>query len=278
MSRRSYTPGQTRTSGLENPYSVTDGAHRINASDARTGVAFCLQRCVSTLALCVCLSALAPAARAEFGGSLVATTDYVYRGISQTRGKPAFQADVHYRTAGVWTFGAWTSTMDEHPGPGASLELDLYLSRNWALHPDWDAQATLTHYAYPDDDRAARYDYNEITASLIYQSRLAATVAWSPDASRYSYGRLAQDKTAISYELSALQPLFHELSATAGAGYYDLSELNDAGYWFWNAGLSWSAGGAQLAVSYIDTDEAAVRSFGWEQAGSRWTGTVLWRF
>lgn len=227
---------------------------------------------------CACLHAFAPAALAEFGGSVAATTDYIYRGISQTRGKAALQADLHYRAAGSWTFGAWASTMDDGRDPGASFELDLYLSRNWAVHPDWDAQVTLTHYMYPDDDRAAGYDYNEVTASLIYQSRLAATVAWSPDVSQYASGRLAQDKTAISYELSATQAVFRELAATAGAGYYDVSELAGTGYWFWNAGLSWSAGGAQLAVSYIDTDAAAVRSYGDEQAGSRWMGTLLWRF
>lgn len=217
-------------------------------------------------------------ASAEFGGSLAATTDYIYRGISQTQGKAALQADLHYRTANSWAFGAWASTLDDSRGPGASLELDLYLSRNWTMHPNWDAQVTLTHYMYPDDNRPASYDYNEVTASLIYQSRLAATVAWSPDVSRYDYGRLAQDKTAISYELSGTQALLHKLSATAGAGYYDLSELGVPGYWFWNAGLSWSAGGAQLSVSFIDTDAAAVRTFGYEQAGSRWMGTLLWRF
>jgi uncharacterized protein (TIGR02001 family) len=237
-----------------------------------------MQRRASAVALCASLSAVAPAAVAEFGGSLAATTDYVYRGISQTRGKAALQADVHYRTAGAWTLGAWATTLDDDRNIGTPLELDLYLSRNWALDPDWDAQVTLTHYMYPDDERAASYDYNEVTASLIYQSRLAATVAWSPDAWGVTHGWLAQDQTAISYELNATQSLFRELSATGGAGYYELPELNDTGYWFWNAGLSWSVGGAQLAVSYVDTDAVAVRNFGSEQAGSRWMGTLLWRF
>ena len=238
-----------------------------------------LHRRVSAQVICACLFVCAGAAQAgQFGGSLAATTDYVYRGISQTRGKAALQADFHYRTVDAWTVGAWASSVDEGDGPNPSLELDLYLSRNWNVHPDWDVQATLTHYMYPDDDRPVGYDYNELTASLIYQSRLAATVAWSPDVSRYADGYLSERKTAISYELSATQALFHELAATGGAGYYDLSELASPGYWFWNVGLSWSAGGAQLAVSYIDTDAAAVRSFGTEQAGSRWMGTLLWRF
>jgi uncharacterized protein (TIGR02001 family) len=253
---------------------ASEGAHRINATGATTRTA----SRAGAVALCACLSGFAPAALAEFGGSLAATTDYVYRGISQTRGKAAFQADIHYRTTSAWTLGAWATTLDASRDPGTPLELDLYLSRNWALDPNWDAQVTLTHYMYPDDDRAASYAYNEVTASLIYQSRLAATVAWSPDSSRFAYGWLAQDQTAISYELSATQSLFHELSATGGAGYYELPELNEPGYWFWNAGLSWSVGGAQLAVSYIDTDAAAVRRFGYEQAGSRWMGTLLWRF
>jgi uncharacterized protein (TIGR02001 family) len=238
-----------------------------------------MQYFAGALVACACIGGFAPAARAgEFGGSLGATTDYIYRGISQTRGKAALQADVHYRTANDWTLGAWASTVDENRGPGATWELDLYASRRWTVHPDWDAQVSLTHYMYPGDSRPTSYDHDEVTASLIYQSRVAATVAWSTDVYRYSDGRLARDALAVSYELSATQPVFHRLSATAGAGYYDISEWVASGYGFWNAGLTWSAGGAQVALSYVDTDTAAVRSFGSDRAGSRWTGTLLWRF
>jgi len=212
------------------------------------------------------------------GGSLAVTTDYVYRGISQTRGNPALQADIHYQPDADWTLGAWTSTVDPAPGGSATLELDLYASRNWVVRQDWDARLGLAHYSYLNDTRAASYDYDEITASLIYQSRLAATIAWSPNVSQFSNGWVVRHKEAASYELTATQPLFDAWSMTAGAGYYDLSALFDMGYWFWNAGLTWSAGGAQVAISYMDTDSTAVRAFGYGPAGGRWTGMLIWRF
>ena len=224
----------------------------------------------SYLVFCLCLCATATAG--DFGGALAATTDYIYRGLSQTRGKAALQADVHYRTVDAWTFGAWGTTLGESHRAGPTWELDLYLNRLWTVNPDWDLQVGLTHYMYPDDPRPVSYEYDELTASLIYQSRLAATIAWSPNVSRYHEGRLALEQTAISYELSAMQPLIHQLSGTAGAGYYDLSALapmlrQPDGYWFWNAGLAWSMAGAQVAVAYMDTSAAAVRSFGSERAG-----------
>lgn len=242
--------------------------------------AFPLRLRQGRVVLCAFTCALTPACSlaGSIGGSVAATTDYVYRGLSQTRGKSALQADVHYKPDAAWTVGAWASTVDPNPGSGATVELDLYASRNWVMGQDWDARLSVTHYTYLSDKRASSYDYDEITGSLIYQSRLAATIAWSPEAPRYSNGWVVRGETATSYELTGTQPLFRTLSATAGAGYYDLSNLFNIGYWFWNAGLTWSAGGAQVAISYMDTDDTAVRAFGDDSAGSRWTGMLIWRF
>ena len=55
-----------------------------------------------------------------YGGHVAVTTDYVLRGVSQTRGAPALQADLHYTTANGWYAGAWASTVDLNPGAGAA--------------------------------------------------------------------------------------------------------------------------------------------------------------
>ena len=216
-------------------------------------------------------------AAGEFGGSLAGTSDYVYRGQSQTRGKPALQGEIHYQ-GNDWSTGAWASNVDLNTGPGATVEIDAYAGWARALGDDWNATVNLTHYFYPNDRRAVRYDYDEVTANLGYQARFFATFGWSPNTSKYSRGVIAVHKSAASYELSVNQPLWSPWSAVAGVGYYDLSELFGTGYWFWNTGVTYSMRRLQIAVSFVATDTTAKEAFGYEFAGSRWSGSVIWRF
>ncbi len=213
----------------------------------------------------------------EVSGSLTAVTNYVYRGVSQTRGDPALQGDLHFQMANRSVFGVWASNVDFGSAQGASVELDLYAGREWHLSRDWDARVAYTHYFYPDSTGWS-YDYDEVTATMTYQSRLSATVAWSPNVSRRTYNWVARTESAVSYELVATQPLGGGMAAVAGVGYYDLPPVLRADYLFWNAGFSIVLGRAQATVMYVDTDSAAVRAFGYEAAANSWTGSVSWRF
>ena len=56
-------------------------------------------------------------------------TDYRYRGISQTRNKPAIQGGVDYADKSGFYVGAWGSTIkwiEDSGGTDGSLELDIY--------------------------------------------------------------------------------------------------------------------------------------------------------
>jgi uncharacterized protein (TIGR02001 family) len=214
----------------------------------------------------------------EFGGSLAATTDYVFRGISQTRGAPAYQADVHYKTVSRSVFGLWASTVDFNARQGASFEADVYAGHEWNLSREWDARVGYTHYFYPDSTGWLSYNYDEVAATLTYESRFSATIAWSPNVSRRANGWVARNDTAVSYEFVASQPLGHRIAAFAGVGYYDLPAVLEADYLFWNAGVSVAIGRAQAALMYVDADAAAERAFGYEAAASSLSGSLSWRF
>ena len=229
--------------------------------------------CAGTAVVPVPLQAVA----GELGGSVAATTDYVYRGVSQSDGNAAMQADLHYRGTSGWVVGTWASTVDfDRPG-GGSVELDVYAGRDWSLGPDWDVRVGITHYFYPGDESAVRYDYDEVTGSLTWQSRVSATIAWSPDVTRRTERWIARDQSATSYELTASQPLSGRLSAVAGVGYYDLPDILRADYVFWNAGLNFAVGRAQVGVMYIATDDVAVRAFKY-RAVNGFSGSLAWRF
>jgi len=215
---------------------------------------------------------------AGVGGSIGVTSDYVYRGVSLTTGNPALQADLHYQSRGGWIVGAWGSHADLSAGQGAESEIDLYIGRNWKLNPEWELRTTLTHYSYPEDKRFFDYAYDEVVASLGFRSRVFATVALSPNFTAHWHGVGVDNETAVSYEMAAVQPLIGPVAASAGVGYYDLPAGLNASYWFWNAGLACAVGHTQLTVSYIDTDQNAAAAFGYAATGSRWAGSVAWRF
>jgi uncharacterized protein (TIGR02001 family) len=216
-------------------------------------------------------------AQDSWGGSVAVTTDYIYRGISQTDGNPAVQGSVQLQSLSGWSVGVWGSTVDFGSAFSPSYEIDLHAARAWAVSPDWSVQLALTHYHYLDAP-ATDYDYDELLASLSFQQRITASVGWSPNTSRFGAGRVAENRRAISYELTLLQPLTAHWSLCAGAGHYDLRDLFDAGYWYWNAGIAFNWDALQIDLSHIDTDDAAERLFGYRASGNHWAAAFTWRF
>lgn len=103
-------------------------------------------------AVATCAGLMAPDARAEaaeFGGSAALTTDYVFRGISQTLGDPAVQAGA--RLAGdTGVYGAvWGSTVEFAGDTGASSEVDYVVGWNGRLTENWALDVNVTYYDYP---------------------------------------------------------------------------------------------------------------------------------
>jgi uncharacterized protein (TIGR02001 family) len=225
-------------------------------------------------ALFGCLSAFAAGADSEWAGSLVLTSDYVFRGVSQTEGDAAIQADLHWLHRN-WIAGAWGSTVDTNPGPGPTLELNAYAGHRWQLAEAWETKVIAVHYDYPDH---SHWDYDELLTSLAFRDTFTATVAWSPNTSGFSERGVVQDRSAFTYELTAHYPWRTAWLVSAGVGYYDLHELFGNGYTFWSAGVSYSAAPFQITLARYGTSGEATQLFGEESADDRWSLDLQWRF
>jgi len=212
-----------------------------------------------------------------FGGSVVVTTDYVFRGLSQTQNDGAIQADLHYQWLAGWFAGAWASNVRFEAPDSPNREYNLYLGYARQLTADWSGRVAVVHYGYPGD--AIDYDYDELAVSTDYQNRLFLTVAWSPNVSRYSYNYgAAHHRAEISYEINGRQPLKYGVSAAAGGGYYDLTDLFGRSYWAANGGLVYGYRDFQLDVTYYWVSGEARDIFGPTAARDHWVATLLWRF
>jgi uncharacterized protein (TIGR02001 family) len=218
-------------------------------------------------------------AQDAWGGSLAITSDYRVRGLSRTQGDAAFQGGLHAQLAPGWIVGAWASTIDRNNR--TAVEVDAHTGYAWSVADDWDAKVVVTHYWYPNDRALANYDYDEISASIAFRSQFAANVTYSPNTryfARYQGSWHSEEGESLSYELTGLQPITPSLGFTAGVGYNDLSRIFEAGYWYWNAGVSYAMGPIQLDVSRIDSDATAQQLFGSKLTEAGWSAAISWRF
>jgi len=117
--------------------------------------------------------------------SLAATTDYVFRGVSQTDGGPAFQAGLTYTSPfGVYA-GVWGSNVDF--GGTGGFETDYFVGWNTDLSDSWNLDLGVTRYTYSGDGGFSG-DYDEVIGKITWSGPVTVTglVAYAPD-----YGDLA---------------------------------------------------------------------------------------
>ena len=131
-------------------------------------------------------------------------TDYRYRGISQTRLKPALQGGVDY-TAGAFYLGAWGSTIKwvKDGGGGANAEFDIYGGYKGEITKGLGYDIGLLTYQYPSNGLNPSANTLEV------------------------YGALTSGPVTAKYSHSTTN-LFG-FANSKGSGYLDISATFDVG-------------------------------------------------
>jgi uncharacterized protein (TIGR02001 family) len=201
----------------------------------------------------------------NFNARLTLTTDYVFRGVSQTDEEAAVQGGFEFEHDSGFFAGIWGSNVDFASRQAGQeprrLELDLYLGLERQLSSDWSGFLSLIRYDYPGAGPELDYAYNEAILGFRYREQLTASVAYTD---RY-WGRDAQ---SFSYEVLFRYPAPHHLDLVAGLGYSDLEDFFGESYTYWNLGISRTLDRFTFDLSYFDTNSAARRIWG-ERAGDR---------
>lgn len=102
-------------------------------------------------------------AQAAFTGNLGATSNYLWRGVTQTSDAAAVQGGLDYAHDSGLYVGTWASNVDF--GDGTSYEADGYIGFSGALG-DFGYNLSYTYYAYPDGDDL---DFSEALVSVSYK-------------------------------------------------------------------------------------------------------------
>jgi uncharacterized protein (TIGR02001 family) len=103
-------------------------------------------------------------------GNVALTSDYLFRGLTQSWDRPAVQGGADYANPNGFAAGFWGSSISERSYPGGAMELDLYASYGQAIGGDWSWRAGIYGYVYPGAnlDRAglASRSLNTVEASV----------------------------------------------------------------------------------------------------------------
>lgn len=113
------------------------------------------------------VSAVAVQAAEPVTGNVALTSNYIWRGVSQTAQQFAIQGGADYAHASGFYAGTWGSNVNfgndavtHFDGDGASMELDIYGGYKFkAGGIDWDVG--LLQYMYPGAASSLKYDFLE---------------------------------------------------------------------------------------------------------------------
>jgi uncharacterized protein (TIGR02001 family) len=241
----------------------------------------------------------APTPEHSVTGNLGVVSQYVFRGLSQTDGKPAVQGGIDYVHSSGFYLGTWLSNIswftDQNAGvknapvslasPGsvgapytagasnsASLEWDFYGGYKSSFADDWTYDVGLIRYYYPGRfDNLGAYrqpDTTEVYGAIGYKW---LTLKYSRGISTYTFG-VNESRGASYLDLTAQIPLGESgFGLQAHIGRQNYSGNANTGYWG-------ASGGNNNYFDYTDyrlglTKEYYGFNFGlaWSYANTRHT-------
>lgn len=214
--------------------------------------------------------AMAPPTIADEGagvvGGLTLTSDYVFRGTSQTLGEAAVQAYVGLEAdSGLYSY-VWASNVDfvpdEEPDDGARYEINAAVGFAADLSDRLTIDATLVRYLFPGTAGDVSYDYTELLVTLEYREFIAATLG-------YSDRVFGADAAGMFHALSLNRELPAGFSINARLGHYDLDDALGASYAFSDLAVSRGFGEIDVTLGWHDTFGDADELFYGQAIGSR---------
>lgn len=174
-------------------------------------------------------------------GNVTLTTDYVWRGVTQSNQDMVVQGGFDADFGNGFSAGVWASGADFNDDPAdTNLELDFYGSYGFDLG-GIDASVGFVYYTYPDS--GLDLDFFEFNGTLAKDFgngfALGGSLNWDPD-NETVYADITADY--------AVNDIFG-LSATYGAYLDGYGEYNN-----WTVGGSLALGGLDFGVGYYDSD------------------------
>ena len=210
-----------------------------------------MKKTLLSLATVVAAAALPSAACAQLAFNVGASTDYRYRGISQSRLKPAVQGGIDYAAGGFYV-GAWASSIKwiKDAGGDASVEVDLYGGYKGEI-----AKGGLSYdvgvltYQYPGHKLGVSPNTTEIYGAL----------SFGPATAKYSHSLsnlfgFSDSKNGGYLDLGASFDVGAGVTLAPHIGYQKVSGNSDYSYTDYSLAVSKDFDGLVVSASAVYAD------------------------
>lgn len=226
------------------------------------------QKTLAALAVAMAATggALIPAvSQAQVAYNVGVFSDYRYRGISQTRLKPALQGGVDY-TAGAFYVGAWASTIKwiKDGGGSADIELDLYGGYKGEFTKGFGYDVGVLAYIYPGHKLAVSPQTTEIYGALTYGP---ATLKYSHSVTNL-FG-FDDSKNSGYIDLSGTFEITDGWMITPHIGRQTVKHVSGASYTDGSLTVSKDFSGLVFSAGLVDTNTDAYRGKNNKDLGKR---------
>ncbi|MBD9478278.1 TorF family putative porin [Pseudoxanthomonas sp. PXM02] len=213
----------------------------------------------TALLLSLPMAAFAQEAEEEaspFSASFAVTSDYVFRGVSQTDNEIAFQAGLGYSAPFGLYAGVWGSNVDfgspELGVRGPNFEVDYFVGWNKDLNDSWNIDLGVNRYTY--EGASSGYgdiDYNEYIAKVTWSGpvTVGGILAYADDYSNTGAEEIYAGLNA-SYDIGE-----SGFSLGASTGYTSIDAGSDGRTDFYDGSITVSKGfgPATATLGYYDT-------------------------
>lgn len=191
----------------------------------------------------------------EVSFNVAVVSDYRYRGISQTRLKPALSggADFVNNPTGFYA-GTWLSTIKwvKDAGGSGNVEWDLYAGKRGEITKDVSYDVGVLTYVYPSNDLKPSANTTEIYGQ----------VGYGPAYLKYSHSvtnlfGFADSKNSGYVDIGANIDLAEGYILNVHAGHQNVKHVSAASYTDWKLGVTKDFGVVTGSLAVIGTNTDA---------------------
>jgi uncharacterized protein (TIGR02001 family) len=191
------------------------------------------------------------AEESPLNANITLTSDYIFRGVTQTNDGAAIQGGFDYaHDSGVYA-GVWASNVSALNGDTShSLEVDTYLGYGGSITEDVSYDVGFLRYGYPGNSASSDSDTNELYASVSYRWISAKYSTSTTDL----FG-ISDSKGSVYMELNGSYDI-EESGVSVGVHYGNQTVANNSteDYADYNLSVSKDFSGYSVGVMFSKTD------------------------
>ncbi len=199
---------------------------------------------------------LAEEAASPLSFNVSLTSDYRYRGLSQSRLNPALQGGADYAFSNGFYIGTWASTIkwikDAPYNGGANVEIDIYGGYKTEIASGLTLDVGALTYIYPSNDLNPKADTTEVYGAL----------SFGPVTAKYSHSvtnlfGTADSKGSGYLDVSATFDVGGGFTVVPHVGYQKVKHNSAGSYTDYSLTLNKDYAGFTFGAAYVGTNTDA---------------------